>query len=93
MSFAVINTMTKSNSGRKGFICLTHLNHGPSLREAKAEAVDDAPRWLATRVLLRFLSYTPQEHLPEVASFTVVWALPHPSLIKVMSHRLAHRPA
>lgn len=37
-SIAVINTKTKSNVGRKEFICLTFSHHNSSLTEARADA-------------------------------------------------------
>lgn len=35
LSISVIKTMTKSTSGRKGFLWPALPSHGPSLREAK----------------------------------------------------------
>jgi hypothetical protein len=41
-------------------------------------------------VLLSLLSYRPQDHSPGVAPPTMSWALPHQSLVKKMSYRLAY---
>lgn len=35
----LIHTMTKNNSGKKGFICFTCSRHSPSLREVRQEEV------------------------------------------------------
>lgn len=57
LSVAVINMVTESNLGKKGFICLTHPEHSSSLREWRAR-----PQELKQQTLLPGCSqrFTPQ---------------------------------
>jgi hypothetical protein len=50
----------------------------------------DAAYWLAPQGLLSLLSYRTQDHLSGIAPPTIGGALPHQSLIKKMSYRLAY---
>lgn len=77
-SIAVIETMMKSNLGRKGFVWLTYSasqstdrSQGGNLRqELKQKSWRNTADWLVPRVLLKF-SYTTQVHLPRGVRPTV----------------------
>jgi hypothetical protein len=91
-SHAIINTMMKSNSGRKVFIQFTRINHSLSLRkiregiQAEVEAgtllelcsLACSP-WLAQLAFLQ--DPGPRTTCLAMALLTGGWALPHQSLI------------
>jgi hypothetical protein len=71
-SVAMINTITKSNFGRKEFILASYHweNSGQELRQDRileagtvAEAIKGAAYWLAPYTMLSLLSYAIQDHL------------------------------
>jgi hypothetical protein len=81
--------MTKSNLGRKGFICLPYpeaqsTDEGWGRNRCRDHEGDTY--WLAHQGLLSLLSFTTQDHQPRDAPPTMGRTLPHQSLIKKMPH-------
>lgn len=93
---AVRNTITRSNSGRKGFLQLTVPDHTPSPKQVRAgawrqELQQDMEEhcllvcspWLARSGFLQHHDY-----LPRIAVPTIGWTLPYHSWIKKMNPSL-----
>jgi hypothetical protein len=85
-------------------IYLTLPYHSSSLKEVRTRAQAgqgpgqelmqrpwrDAAYWLAPHGLLSLLSYRTQDHQPRLVPSTMVWSLPHQSLIRKRSYRFVY---
>lgn len=87
--------MANSNLSREGFLWYTLISGYSSLREAnvgsEAEAMEE--RCTVLFLWLAQLAFLPTSGPPAQGYYpTVVWSLPHPSVIKKMYRRLVYRP-
>ena len=58
----------------------------------EAETMEDHAYWLVPHGFLNLFSSVTQNRCPEVALFTVTWALPYQSLMNKIPHRLVYSP-